>query len=138
MIRCATVPFGTRAIRRATAASLVLIAVALSACTDANDDESASASATIAVTSTDDSCDLSVATAPAGSVAFEVTNAGSKETEFYLYEADGTKIVGEVEDIGPGLSRSMTVTVGAGTYVAACKPGMTGDGIRVNVTVTEG
>ena len=38
----------------------------------------------------------------AATCAFEVTNKGSKVTEFYLLAADGLRIVGEVENIGPG------------------------------------
>ena len=64
-------------------------------------------------------------------------NTGSKVTEFYLYAEDGKRIVGEVENIGPGLSRSLVVNAPAGKYVPACKPGMTGKGIRSTFTVTE-
>jgi iron uptake system component EfeO len=70
-------------------------------------------------------------------VKFTVKNADSKVTEFYLYKENGTSIVGEVENIGPSLSRELVVTVAPGTYVAACKPGMKGDGIRVDFTVTD-
>ena len=63
-------------------------------------------------------------------------NGGSKVTEFYLYSADGKRIVGEVENIGPGLQGKLTVTAEEGDYLAACKPGMAGDGIRSAFTVT--
>jgi iron uptake system component EfeO len=76
-------------------------------------------------------------TAPGGTLAFTVTNDGSAETEFYLYGADGTEIISEVEDIGPGLSRTMTLKADPGTYITACKPGMVGDGIRATFTVTD-
>ena len=67
---------------------------------------------------------------PPGNLAFEVTNTGTQVTEFYLLAEDGLRIVGEVENIGPGLTRDLVVTAPAGTYVTACKPGMIGDGIR--------
>ena len=54
---------------------------------------------------------------PAGSITFTVENTGSQTTEFYVYEQDGTTIVGEVENIGPGLSRDLTVDLTEGTYV---------------------
>ena len=86
--------------------------------------------------STDTACELANTSAPAGSVTFEVTNDGSDATEFYVYEADGTTIVGEVEGIGPGLTRDLVVTLERGSYVTACKPGERGDGIRAPFEVT--
>jgi iron uptake system component EfeO len=91
----------------------------------------------LTVESTDSECTLSATSAPAGTLTFTVTNSGSEVTEFYLYAEDGRRIVSEVENIGPGLSREMTVSAAAGSYVAACKPGMSGDGIRSDFTVTE-
>jgi iron uptake system component EfeO len=45
--------------------------------------------------------------------------------------------MGEVENIGPGLTRQLIVEVpDGGTYTTACKPGMVGDGIRAPFTVT--
>ena len=90
----------------------------------------------LTVSATDDACKVSAAEAPAGTITFAVTNDGSKVTEFYLLSEDGKKVIGEVEDIGPGLSRSLVVHAEAGKYVTACKPGMTGKGIRHDFTVT--
>ena len=108
--------------------------VLLAACTD---NETSSGSDTIAVTSTDDACRLSTTEAPSGNLVFDVTNDGSEVTEFYLLAEDGLRIIGEVENIGPGLTRQLVVTAGPGTYVTACKPGMVGDGIRAEFTVTD-
>lgn len=91
---------------------------------------------TVTVTSTGNTCDLSDTTAPAGNVTFAVTNQGSDVTEFYLYQSDGTSIVGEVEDVTPGVMRDLSVDVTAGTYVAACKPTSDSEGIRVDFTVS--
>ena len=75
---------------------------------------------------------------PSGTLTFSVTNTGSKVTEFYLLAEDGLRIVGEVENIGPGLTRDLVVSrAGRARYVTACKPGMTGDGIRADFTVTD-
>jgi uncharacterized cupredoxin-like copper-binding protein len=41
-----------------------------------------------------------------------------------------------VENIGPGLTRDLSVTLTGGKYEVACKPGQTGDGIRTKITVT--
>ncbi|ROS42033.1 iron uptake system component EfeO [Amycolatopsis thermoflava] len=108
----------------------------LSACSGG--DQNAAAGGPITVDATDTACTVSATTANAGNVTFEVTNKGTKVTEFYLY-AEGDRIMGEVENIAPGLTRKLTVEVPeAGTYQTACKPGMTGDGIRGAFTVTGG
>ncbi|MHA6620257.1 iron uptake system protein EfeO [Pseudonocardia sp. DLS-67] len=90
----------------------------------------------IAVTAADDSCEVGAAEAPAGTITFSVRNAGNKITEFYLYGTGG-RIMGEVENIGPGLTRDLIVEVpDGGSYTTACKPGMVGDGIQAPFTVT--
>jgi iron uptake system component EfeO len=107
---------------------------ALGACSD---DTSSSADATtIAVSSTDDACQLSTTSAPAGPVTFQVKNDGGQVTEFYLYGSDGQTIIGEVENIGPGITRELRADVDAGSYVTACKPGQSGDGIRGDFSVS--
>ena len=91
----------------------------------------------LSVESTDSDCKVSAAEAPAGTLTFDVTNTGSQVTEFYLLGEDGLRIVSEVENIGPNLNREMTVNAPAGAYFTACKPGMKGEGIRADFTVTE-
>jgi iron uptake system component EfeO len=124
---------------RALCATLAVpAALALTACSEegsVSDGAGAAGSAdtTITVAATDSACTLSSTDATAGSVAFVVTNTGTKVNEFYLYQGDAVR--GEVENIGPGLTRTLTVDVTAGTYTTACKPGMTGDGIRAPFTV---
>ncbi|MFC5993838.1 iron uptake system protein EfeO [Pseudonocardia hispaniensis] len=90
----------------------------------------------VTVTAHDTACDLSRTQAPAGTISFAITNSGSQATEFYLFGA-GDRVIGEAANIGPGLTRSLTVEVpDGGAYTTACKPGMTGEGIRVPFTVT--
>ena len=127
-----------RRIRRTTlpVLALVLAGTAVAGCTD-KESSGAAGPGAIEVRSTDDACTLSATSAPAGNVVFEVTNDGSKVTEFYLLDADD-EIVSEVENIGPGLLRTLVVTVDEGAYTAQCKPGMTGDGISEAFEVTEG
>ena len=91
----------------------------------------------LSVQSTDTGCVASAADAPSGTLRFTVTNAGSKVTEFYLLAGDGLRIVGEVENIGPGLSRDLLLTAASGSYFTVCKPGMVGDGIRAPFAVTD-
>nr|WP_246030221.1 iron uptake system protein EfeO [Saccharothrix variisporea] len=96
----------------------------------------AGADGPIAVEATDDACKVARTSANTGTVTFEVTNKGTKVTEFYLFAA-GDRILGEVENIGPGLTRRLIVEVTeAGELETACKPGMKGDGIRGKFTVT--
>ena len=83
----------------------------------------------LTVTSTDDSCEISSASSASGTLNFAVTNAGSETTEFYLLASDGLRIVGEVENIAPGASRTLTVLAQPGDYYTLCKPGMIGDGV---------
>lgn len=127
--------------RRAVSAALGLGLVAgLAACTDNPSSSATSGSADpgrLVVTSTDDACQVSATGAPSGTLTFTVTNKGSKVTEFYVLAADGLRIVGEVENIGPGLTRDLVLRAPAGAYTTACKPGMKGDGIRAAFTVSE-
>lgn len=120
-------------------ASVCALAVAsLSACGSLTEDnDAASSSNSISVTSTDDQCEVSSSEAESGTVSFSVTNDGSKVTEFYLLGEDGLRIVGEVENIGPGLTRDLVLTAQPGTYFTACKPGMIGEGIRADFTVND-
>lgn len=124
----------------AAAASL---SVPLAACTD-NESSDAGASgsgsggpAKLSVSSTNDKCDVSAKKAPSGNVVFSVKNDGSKVTEFYLLASDGLQIIGEVENIAPGLKRDLVVKPAPGKYFTACKPGMVGQGVRNAFTVTD-
>jgi iron uptake system component EfeO len=131
------------AARLSTPALAITAALALSACTS-NAPSATNAAATsgaasgqLTVSSTDTACTVSAATAPSGTVVFRVTNDGAKVTEFYLLAEDGLRIVGEVENIGPGLTRDLVLRAAPGKYFTACKPGMVGDGIRAAFTVTD-
>jgi iron uptake system component EfeO len=91
----------------------------------------------LTVQATDAECKLSATSAPSGTLTFAVTNGGTKVTEFYLYGEDGKRIVGEVENIGPGITRELVLKVEPGNYITACKPGMAGDGIRAPFSVSD-
>jgi len=128
--------------RRSVAALLTAgAAVALTGCTSTAPPAppaggaSTAAGGPITVQAADTACEVSIAEAPAGTITFNVTNGGDKVTEFYLYGEDGLRIVGEVENVGPGLSRDLVINVPAGEYIPACKPGMVGKGIRSAFTV---
>jgi iron uptake system component EfeO len=113
-------------------------ALTLTACgggADAAEPASGTDGDAIAVSATDDGCDVATANLDAGTHRFTVTNAGSRITEFYVY-AEGDRVIGEVENIAPGVARQLLVQLPAGTYQTACKPGMVGDGIRTTLTVS--
>lgn len=111
-----------------------LLTLTVVGCTD--DSPPTEGSESIAVTSSNDECILDRTEAPSGTLVFNVENTGDEATEFYFLEEDGETVVSEVENIGPGVSRPLTVEAAPGTYVTACKPGMVGDGIRAEFTVT--
>ncbi|WP_329423486.1 EfeM/EfeO family lipoprotein [Streptosporangium sp. NBC_01495] len=89
----------------------------------------------VAVAATDTECKVAVTEVPAGTSTFSITNGGSKVTEFYVYAA-GDRVMGEVENIVPGLTREVIVELPAGSYQTACKPGMVGKGVRGPLKVT--
>jgi iron uptake system component EfeO len=114
----------------------VVVLSALAACTSTAPPQGQGAGGPIQVRASDTACEVSTGEAPAGTVSFSVQNTGTKVTEFYFYGA-GDRIIGEVENIGPGLTRQLLVEVPqGGQYTTACKPGMVGDGIRAPFTVT--
>ncbi|MEO7236191.1 MAG: iron uptake system protein EfeO [Lapillicoccus sp.] len=129
--------------RLATAGLSALTLLALAACSTGGSGAAGSGGAAtagssgpITVSATDTECTLSAATAAAGTLTFAVSNKGTKVNEFYVYAA-GDRIVGEVENITPGLSRELKIEVTEpGTLTTACKPGMVGDGIRAAFAVT--
>ncbi|MGV0744938.1 iron uptake system protein EfeO [Mycolicibacterium sp. XJ870] len=92
--------------------------------------------AQITVDASDTECKLSGTEATTGASTFVVTNTGSKVTEFYVY-SEGERVMGEVENISPGLKRQLIVQLTQpGTYQTSCRPGMVGEGIRGDFVVS--
>jgi iron uptake system component EfeO len=120
-------------------AAAALAGLALTSCQakePAPADEGKGAPAQITVAASDSACELSGAEVATGPSTFVITNNGTKVTEFYVY-GEGERVMGEVENISPGLERKLIVQLGEpGTYQTACKPGMVGDGIRSDFKVT--
>ncbi|GAA2687414.1 iron uptake system protein EfeO [Nonomuraea recticatena] len=96
---------------------------------------SAQAGGPIKVAASDTACTVATSEVAAGTSTFAVTNGGTKVTEFYVY-APGDRVMAEVENIVPGLTRELIVELPAGVYETACKPGMVGKGIRGPLKVT--
>jgi len=103
-------------------------ALLLSGCV-AKADVAAGGDVAFTVSSTADACTVSATTATSGTLTFDVKNDGDQVTEFYLLAEDGLRIVGEVENIAPAASRTLTVTAQPGDYFTVCKPGMVGEGV---------
>ncbi len=115
-------------------ATAVLAALALTSCQAKEEskpaDQGKGAPAEITGTASDSACELSGNEGATGANTFVITNNGNKVTEFYVY-GEGERVMGEVENISPGLQRKLIVQLTEpGTYQTACKPGMVGDGIR--------
>jgi len=110
----------------AALAAIGLTTAALAGCVAKSD---VAASDALTVSSTDAGCEVSAPSATSGTLAFDVTNDGTQVSEFYLLADDGLRIVGEVENIAPGASRTLTVVAQPGEYFTLCKPGMVGEGV---------
>ncbi|HET8970897.1 MAG TPA: iron uptake system protein EfeO [Candidatus Nanopelagicales bacterium] len=121
----------------ATIPALGLALAALTACTSSSTTTGSGGAGDLTVSSTDSECNVSSTQAPSGHLVFSVKNDGQQVTEFYLLGEDGLRIVGEVENIGPGLTRDLVVQAAPGAYFTACKPGMVGDGIRAGFVVSD-
>jgi iron uptake system component EfeO len=108
------------------AGAAALAATALAAC---GDDSSSSSSTTgkasgstkeLAFKLTDTGCDPAKVSVPAGSVKIVAANPGTSKTdEIELKNADGI-ILGERENLAPGLSGDFTLTLQPGTYTLNC------------------
>ena len=104
--------------------------------TSSSGGDGTAAPADVTVNASDTTCELSGTTAVTGPSTFVITNNGTKVTEFYVY-GEGDRVMGEVENVSPGLERKLIVQLtGPGRYQTACKPGMIGDGMRGDFTVT--
>jgi iron uptake system component EfeO len=120
----------------AVASGVAALVLALTGCV-ANSPAGSSAATAVTVDGSDDTCSLSTTSVPSGPVTFTMTNTGSDNSEFELLAEDGLRIVSEKENIGPGTSGSMTVSIPAGDYYTACVPGLVGEGVRASFTVTD-
>lgn len=103
-------------IRPLIAATGAIIALGLAGCVP-----NAPAGEALTVAITDDACDVSANTAPAGNVTFALTNSGTDVNEFEILAEDRLRIVGEKENVTPGQTIAYTLQLNPGTYYTACK-----------------
>ena len=129
---------GGRAPRNAVVASTALVATLLLAGCGAGGvgAPAGSPAVTLEVTATEYTFTPSALTAPAGTIAFHVTNAGNEEHEFEIFS--GGQIVAEVEGLVPGLDRTLVVGLDPGEYTFVCKlAGHDAAGMTGTLSVTE-
>lgn len=86
------------------------------------------------VSISDAGCGPQALSIPAGPATFIVTNTGSASVLEYEIEQSG-RIIGEVENVVPGIDRTFTLNLKPGTYVLSC-PGGT-SAATGTLTVTE-
>jgi iron uptake system component EfeO len=130
-------------------AAVSVIALAISACSTGTASPSAAAASpsaaggggtTVPVALQEWSVLPASASAPAGSVTFQVTNTGPEDVhEFVVLKTDldpgvlpvdetgavteageGIEVIGEIEDVAVGATPELTVTLAAGKYVLLC------------------
>ena len=124
---------GMRWGRRGAAAAIAAASLALvaSGCSSSGSTSSAKGStgaaasgdksSTVTISLTSDGCEPKPATVPAGAVEFEVTNSGAGSvSEAELRTSDKAHILGEQENLTPGLSGGFSLTVQPGTYTVNC------------------
>jgi iron uptake system component EfeO len=118
-------PNETLSRRLLAAGAAALLASGLAACGSADDTVSATSASKgpakeLKLQLTDDGCTPANATVPAGNVKVVVENPGTaKSDEVELKNAEGI-IMGERENIAPGLATDFTLTLEPGRYVLNC------------------
>src|SRR5690349_19628860 len=81
----------------------------------------AAKSTNVKVEISDDGCPAKL-TVKAGPTTFKVTNSGSGDvSEFEILKGDS--IIGEVENVAPGLNKEFSLTLKPGKYKTACPGG---------------
>jgi iron uptake system component EfeO len=124
---------GMRTRRRGAAVSIVAASLALvaSGCSSSGSSSGAKGStgaaasggnsSTVKISLTSDGCEPKPAKVPAGAIEFDVTNSGAGSvSEAELRSSDKAHILGEQENLTPGLSGGFSLTVQPGTYKINC------------------
>jgi high-affinity iron transporter len=116
-------PRSWRLFRISAPAAVLLIVLVAAGCGGGTKHDDAASARRVAVSLTDEGCPATLSL-PAGPTTFVVTNDGADAvSEFEIL--DGDTILGEVENLAPGLSGEFSLTLDAGTYVTYCPGGST-------------
>lgn len=117
---------------RTVAIATAALALPLTACVENTSDAD-----TLEVTASETECKVSADSAESGHRTFSITNDGNQITEFYLLASDGLRVAAERENIAPGETADLTVSLTPGDYFTACKPGLRGPNVgQAAFTVT--
>lgn len=108
----------------------VLSTLSLSACAPLESD------VRIGVKQDATTCELSQTAFAAGVATFVIENVGDTTAEFYILASDEVAIVSEIENIGSGITRELTVDLAEGKYVYSCEQMAGGKEIRGALNVT--
>jgi iron uptake system component EfeO len=104
----------------------VTVIVTLAACESTGSGSSTPGVEVVDVKLTPKGCDPARVTVPAGPTTFNVVNDGADDvTEFEVLSGD--KILGEKENLTPGLSGKFTLTLQEGKYITYCPGGSTNE-----------
>ncbi len=117
--------------RAPTAAVPLVLVLALmaSGCTKSGGSSGSDATPgrSVTVGITDAGCDPAALTVPSGPTTFVVTNRGTSAVTKYEVK-DGETIIGEKENLTPGLSGSFSIDLKPGDYTLECPGGTTPEG----------
>jgi iron uptake system component EfeO len=103
----------------AALAGIASVAALVAACGSSNGSDAAAGAATVTVTLTNDGCAPSPSRVAAGPVTFRIHNTtGDKVSEVELLR--GGTVLGEKENLTPGLSGTFSLKMDAGDYVLVC------------------
>jgi iron uptake system component EfeO len=127
----------SRALASAACALLAVVAAAACSTTPAASAPAAASAkpgsaSSVTVTITSSGCVPTPTSVPAGTITFSVTNDGA-DTVTELELLSGETVVGERENLTPGLTGTFSVQLAAGAYILEC-PGATTDESPFNVT----
>ena len=127
--------------RSALMAMLAVPAVLIAGCSSSDGNNSstggtASGASTVTIAFTDDGCAPEPASVPAGALTFKVENKdASRVTEAEVMQ--NGRILGEKENLTPGLTGEFSLRLEAGEYVIAC-PNAATDQHKLTVTASGG
>jgi iron uptake system component EfeO len=121
--------------RRSGAAAVAALALVACACGSSSSSASGPASShTVKITISDAGCTPAEVTAPSGEFTFVVQNSGSsKVTELEVLNSQNI-ILGERENIVPGLGTAFSLTLQPGDYKLSCPNGSTTPQATLHVT----
>ena len=84
---------------------------------------------TFKVAASDTACTVSADTAEAGTSTFQVENSSGAPLAFFVLAPAGGRVYASRDNIAPGATADLTVSLDPGTYATACKLGWRGPDI---------